>query len=77
MPRLGTNLSDYFSLHNYALSKVSIYDLGIQLLKLLEQIHNAGYVYNDLKLDNILVGYKDQLPPPSKKSRQDKITSCF
>lgn len=29
MPRLGTNLSDYFNLHNYTLSKVSIYDLGI------------------------------------------------
>lgn len=33
--------------------------IGINLLNLFESIHNNGYVYNDLKLDNILVGDKD------------------
>ena len=36
-------------------SKESTLSLGIQLLNILEQIHNAGYIYNDLKLDNLMV----------------------
>ena len=30
--------------------------IGIKLLDIIEKIHLAGYTYNDLKLDNILVG---------------------
>ena len=30
-------------------------------MNILEQIHDSGYIYNDLKLDNLLIGYKDQL----------------
>lgn len=33
--------------------------IGINLIHLLENFHNIGYIYNDLKLDNILVGDKD------------------
>ena len=29
--------------------------MGIQILKKLELIHNAGYVYNDLRLRNIII----------------------
>ena len=32
-----------------------MYSLGISLLNGLEKIHNAGYVYNDLKLDNLML----------------------
>ena len=42
--------------------KSSIYHLGLACLNLLEQIHSAGYVYNDLKLDNLLVDFKESLP---------------
>lgn len=31
--------------------------LGIQLINILESIHQAGYVYNDLKLDNLMLDY--------------------
>ena len=41
---------------NYQLSPKSVYQLGIQLLDIYQEIHSAGYTYNDLKLDNILVG---------------------
>ena len=27
-----------------------------QLVEIIEKIHDAGYTYNDLKLDNILIG---------------------
>lgn len=62
MPRFGLNLEQFFDQQNRNLSKSSIYSLGIQLLNILEQIHESGYIYNDLKLDNLLIGYNDQLP---------------
>ena len=35
--------------------------MGIKLITLLEQIHSIGYVYNDLKPDNICIGnYEDE-----------------
>jgi len=34
--------------------------IGIKLLEIIEKIHEAGYTYNDLKLDNILVGDNSQ-----------------
>ena len=39
------------------MSKSSIYDIGKVLLLALEATHKAGYVNNDIKLDNILVDY--------------------
>lgn len=33
--------------------------VGIQLITLLEQIHSIGYIYNDLKPDNICIGEYD------------------
>ena len=38
----------------------------------MEVLHNIGYVHNDLKLDNILIGYKD----PSKVFLIDFGLSC-
>lgn len=41
-------------------SHKTIYQLGIKIINILERIHEAGYVYNDMKFDNILVGnYKN------------------
>ena len=62
MPRLGGNLADYFESQGCMLSRLSVLDLGLQLLYIFEKIHNSGYVFNDLKLDNIMVGYKQQIP---------------
>lgn len=39
------------------------------MLNIFEQIHRAGYVYNDLKLDNIMIQYG------KKVNLQDD--SCF
>lgn len=33
--------------------------IGMRLLEIYERVHLAGYTYNDLKLDNILIGTKD------------------
>lgn len=55
MPCYGKNFQDYFQSCNYKLQPISIYSLGIHLIDILEKIHRAGYVYNDLKLDNIML----------------------
>lgn len=57
MPRYGINLESLFQCRNNQFSKESTYFLGIQLLNMLQQVHEAGYVYNDLKLDNLLLNY--------------------
>jgi len=56
MTKYGRNLENIFAEHNYKFSSKTIYQLGIKLLDVIEKIHDAGYTYNDLKLDNILVG---------------------
>jgi serine/threonine protein kinase len=57
MPRYGYNI-EYIALKmDFKLLKTSIYDIGTAILATLESIHKAGYVYNDLKLDNLMVGY--------------------
>ena len=39
-----------------------MYSLGIKILTLLECVHETGFVCNDLKLDNLMIGYEDELP---------------
>ena len=56
MDRLGRSLENYFSKHGMP-SKQDILRIGSSVLEVLEKIHAAGYVYNDLKLDNILLNY--------------------
>lgn len=54
MPKYGMTLHDLFQARKGQFSGASIYSLGIQLLNIFEQIHTAGFVFNDLKLDNLL-----------------------
>ena len=35
--------------------------MGVSLLNSLSLIHDAGYIYNDLKLDNLVVGDAPEL----------------
>ena len=65
MPRYGQNLQKILVERNLEMSKASVFDLGLSLLDRLEIIHNSGFVYNDLKPDNILIGYRQQLPKSS------------
>lgn len=40
-------------------SKTTIYKIIISLVERLRTLHEIGYVHNDLKLDNIVIGNKD------------------
>lgn len=62
MPKLGMEVDQYFNSMGKSLSTKSIIYLGMEVLKILEKVHSSGYVYGDLKLDNILIGEGQQLP---------------
>ncbi len=55
MPRYGSNLADFFVDQGYYLSPASVLDLGCRVVEQLRAVHRAGYVYNDLKPDNIML----------------------
>ena len=57
MPRYGSNLENYFEKQGCQMSNDSILQFGVAILRMLEGIHAAGFTYNDLKLDNVLVGF--------------------
>lgn len=56
MPKYGKNLETYFNQYNQRFRPKTILQLGIKMVEIIEKIHLAGYTYNDLKLDNILIG---------------------
>lgn len=62
IPRYGQNLEEYFEMQNKKFSNITIYELGIRILEIFQYIHAAGFTYNDLKLDNLLIGFNDTLP---------------
>ena len=49
-----------------SITSESIYSLGIQLLNILEQVHSAGIIFNDLKFDNLLLDFETDLKLLSK-----------
>lgn len=57
MPKYGLTIHELFHSRGGQLTTESIYSLGIQLVNILEQIHSAGFVFNDLKLDNLLFDF--------------------
>lgn len=57
MPRFGMKLEKLYFKRKNNFSRESIYALGIQLINMLQKVHEAGYIYNDLKLDNLLLDY--------------------
>jgi len=57
MPRYGKELDVLICENKQRVSPSSVYHLGVHLLNILEAVHEAGLVYNDLKLDNILLDY--------------------
>ena len=61
MPRYSHNLDTWFDKMKFKFSNETILDLAQRLLSVFQEIHSVGYAYNDLKLDNIMVGYGQKL----------------
>ena len=55
MSHLGANLSDTFDFFK-KFSFKTIIQIGIALLDIIQTFHKSGYVYNDLKPENICIG---------------------
>lgn len=53
------------------LNPLSILNLGRKLLALLERIHRAGYIHNDLSLDKIVLAYDQKVAPLPEDSKDD------
>lgn len=75
MPRYGKDLDRLLYERDFTLTDASIYTIGLKLLNILEVVHHSGLVYNDLKLDNVLIGYNYELP--TKDSKEWKTENCF
>ena len=60
--KLGDTLEEYLFEREEPFSEKTTLQIGIALMDAFRKIHDAGYVYADLKLDNILVGDAKILP---------------
>jgi hypothetical protein len=43
-----------------------VFELGVQLLDMLEVIHSAGYIYNQLCVDQLILGDKQRIKPETR-----------
>lgn len=63
MQLLGKNLNDIYMLCNKKFHLETVFAIGIQLVTIMEKMHESGYIHRDIKPNNFLVG----------KQRPDKI----
>lgn len=60
MELLGNSLEDIFNAVGRKFSISTVLFLGINILKLMEQVHNSGFVHRDIKPNNFLIGYHNK-----------------
>ena len=60
MQLLGESLEDIFNKNNKLFSISTVLFLGVQILSILENIHNCGYLHRDIKPNNFLVDHNNK-----------------
>ncbi|XP_045601482.1 serine/threonine-protein kinase VRK1 [Procambarus clarkii] len=58
MERFGCDLQKILEQHSKRFSFKTVYQVGIQILDVLEYIHSKEYIHADIKASNLLIGYK-------------------
>ena len=61
MQLLGPSLEDLFNKYNRKFQLPTVYQIGLQLVTLLEKLHNCGYIHRDIKPNNFLIGRDDSI----------------
>lgn len=59
--QLGQTMEHHLFARDEPFSPGCCYKIGMQLLEQIKLIHDAGYTFNDLKLDNIMVGLPESI----------------
>ena len=54
------DLQDYFKQDRPI---TDVFDISRQLVVALRTLHKTGYVYNDLKMENVMINQTGDLPP--------------
>ena len=54
--KLGKDLEEILQDRKKHFTLKCVVSIGISLMSLLEKLHDAGYLHNDLKPDNIMLG---------------------
>ena len=70
MSKHGSNFEDLINSGKIELKDHQIFRLGLYLLDIIEQIHAAGYVFNDLKPDNVLLASNESLDAAKDHGQQ-------
>jgi serine/threonine protein kinase len=62
MELLGPNLEQLMKLSGGKMSLKTVLILGLQMIDRIEVLHNAGYVYKDIKPENWVMGLENKSP---------------
>ncbi|CAL4128017.1 unnamed protein product, partial [Meganyctiphanes norvegica] len=58
MERFGTDLQKIFEKNNKKFSLKTTYQLGLQIIDVLEYVHSKEYIHADIKASNLLLGHQ-------------------